>query len=144
LDASRISVWLLAVGAIASAVSFLGSPPDGGGLRFWNPLPRKARLLFALGASGIVFAAFGGAMALVPPSADWKVCPSVVVIGSLLALVVLIYVFNVWRLYRDRQQVLRSFAGDAAQRDTARRTATIGWCARHPLAEGVWHVASGT
>lgn len=138
MDTARISLWLLAVGGIASAVAFLGSPPDGGGLRFWNPLPLKARLLFSLAASGVVVIAVGGVIALIPPSTEFMVSSWAVVSASLLALLVLVYAFNVWRLYRDRQQILRDFGGNEAQRSAAKRTATIRWCARHPLAEGFW------
>jgi hypothetical protein len=58
--------------------------------------------------------------------------------GGVLAL--LIYGFNVRRLLYDRRIVLQHFAPSSAEflHPMAKRMATVSWCLRHPLHNGMW------
>jgi hypothetical protein len=132
-----ITLWLVALGTLSSAISFLTRPPEGGGLRYWNPLSRRERLSFAIGAAGVLLLVLGAAGALIP-SSSVRISRWVVVPGTAALFVSLVYFVAVAQLYRDRQVVLREHVGSAWQREIAQSTARLTWCARHPLIPSEW------
>lgn len=138
LNAPETSLWLVALGAIASAISFLMRPPKGGGVRYWNPLDARQRLTFAIGSASVVLLALGAVLALVPRSSGFHIDRWVVLLGSAVLLSVLLYGVDVAQLYRDRRTVLKHYVGNSWQREVAVRTARVAWCARHPLLGSEW------
>ena len=136
MDASRISVWLVALGSVGSAVSYLSNPPRGDGLRFWVPLSARARLTFGVGAASVVLFLIAAAMALVPDSTDLRIATWLVIVGTFALVLGVVYAASVERLYRDRQQVLEHHASADWQLELAAKTARLSWCLRHPLSEG--------
>jgi membrane associated rhomboid family serine protease len=131
MTSTHISLWLLVGGAIAVAISYLLSLPDGGGTRYWTPLRFATRIIYAVGAAGAVFALVGTILAL-PGGTDFSVPPVLVVAGVFGAGSWIIYATNVALLYRDRRRILREHVSADWQRDAAMTTARLRWCARHP------------
>jgi histidinol dehydrogenase len=92
--------------------------------------------LYAASVAGAIFIAIGGVLAIA--GGDWRAPRSLVVVGSAVMFVFIVYVVGAQRLLRDRRLVVDQFAGPPEMLPVAREAARWRWCLRHPLHDGDW------
>jgi hypothetical protein len=129
---SALSVWLLAIGGVATAAAVLGEPPRPRGVTFANPLSRRSRLLWASGAGGAIVVGVGGLVALIPDDVG-EVSRVWAVPAPLLLLVILVYMIDVALLHRDRRFLARKYSEGNPNWPRIRSQQPLSWSLLHPL-----------